>query len=131
MRGAILQTDVDLTQAAPHAPGRGGCRHRLAARPQPLAGRALQGYQVWADSLKPILTELQGQPASIDLAPPPTGGPSRNASGDSYFAFSFFVAVPVMIYAPPAKSIWAAILPSASGVRRMTASTLLPSYVNE
>ncbi len=36
----------------------------------------LQGYQVWADALKPILTELLGPPASEDLAPPPTGDPS-------------------------------------------------------
>jgi len=36
----------------------------------------LQGYQVWADGLKPILTELLGPPASTDLAPPPTGDPS-------------------------------------------------------
>ena len=36
----------------------------------------LQGYQVWADSLKPILTELLGPPAATDHAPPPTGDPS-------------------------------------------------------
>jgi len=36
----------------------------------------LQGYQVWADDLKPILTELLGPPAATDLAPPPTGDPS-------------------------------------------------------
>ena len=36
----------------------------------------LQGYQVWADALKPILTELLGPPAKEDLAPPPTGDPS-------------------------------------------------------
>ena len=36
----------------------------------------LQGYQVWADGLKPILTELLGPPSAIDLAPPPTGDPS-------------------------------------------------------
>ena len=36
----------------------------------------LQGYQVWADGLKPILTELLGPPAATDLAPPPTGDPS-------------------------------------------------------
>ncbi len=36
----------------------------------------LQGYQVWADGLKPILTELLGPPASSDHAPPPTGDPS-------------------------------------------------------
>ena len=36
----------------------------------------LQGYQVWADGLKPILRELLGPPASTDHAPPPTGDPS-------------------------------------------------------
>jgi lysophospholipase L1-like esterase len=35
----------------------------------------LQGYQVWADHLKPILTDLLGPPASTDHAPPPTGDP--------------------------------------------------------
>jgi lysophospholipase L1-like esterase len=37
---------------------------------------ALPGYQVWADALKPIFTELLGPPAKEDLAPPPTGDPS-------------------------------------------------------
>jgi lysophospholipase L1-like esterase len=36
----------------------------------------LKGYQVWADGLKPIVTELLGPPASEDHAPPPTGDPS-------------------------------------------------------
>ena len=36
----------------------------------------LKGYQVWADALKPILTELLGPPAGEDHAPPPTGDPS-------------------------------------------------------
>ncbi len=36
----------------------------------------LPGYQVWADALKPLLTELLGPPASEDHAPPPTGDPS-------------------------------------------------------
>jgi lysophospholipase L1-like esterase len=34
------------------------------------------GYQVWADALKPIFTELLGPPAKEDHAPPPTGDPS-------------------------------------------------------
>ncbi len=34
------------------------------------------GYQIWADALKPMLTEILGPPASVDLAPPPTGDPS-------------------------------------------------------
>jgi glycerophosphoryl diester phosphodiesterase/lysophospholipase L1-like esterase len=36
----------------------------------------VKGYQVWADALKPILTELLGPPAKVDHAPPPTGDPS-------------------------------------------------------
>ena len=39
---------------------------------------ALGGYQVWADALKPIFTELLGPPAKTDHAPPPTGDPSAN-----------------------------------------------------
>jgi lysophospholipase L1-like esterase len=35
-----------------------------------------KGYQVWADALKPVFTELLGPPAKKDLAPPPTGDPS-------------------------------------------------------
>ena len=34
------------------------------------------GYQIWADALTPIFTELLGPPASTDHAPPPTGDPS-------------------------------------------------------
>lgn len=37
---------------------------------------SLKGYQVWADALKPILTELLGAPAREDHAPPATGDPS-------------------------------------------------------
>ncbi len=39
---------------------------------------AIKGYQVWADALKPIFTELLGPPAKDDHAPPPTGDPSAN-----------------------------------------------------
>lgn len=35
-----------------------------------------KGYQVWADGLKPILTELLGPRAATDHAPAPTGDPS-------------------------------------------------------
>jgi lysophospholipase L1-like esterase len=38
---------------------------------------AVRGYQVWADALKPIFTELLGPPAAEDHAPPPTGDPSK------------------------------------------------------
>jgi dipeptidyl aminopeptidase/acylaminoacyl peptidase/lysophospholipase L1-like esterase len=37
---------------------------------------SVKGYQVWADALKPLLTELLGPPAREDQAPPPTGDPS-------------------------------------------------------
>ena len=36
----------------------------------------LKGYQVWADALTPLLTELLGPRAATDQAPPPTGDPS-------------------------------------------------------
>jgi lysophospholipase L1-like esterase len=35
-----------------------------------------KAYQIWADALKPILTEVLGPPAAVDRAPPPTGDPS-------------------------------------------------------
>jgi lysophospholipase L1-like esterase len=38
---------------------------------------ALKGYQVWADSLKPVFTDLIGSPAAVDHAPPPTGDPAE------------------------------------------------------
>ena len=37
---------------------------------------AVKAYQVWADALKPVLTELLGAPAGVDHAPPATGDPS-------------------------------------------------------
>ncbi len=36
----------------------------------------LKAYQIWADALKPVLTELLGSPAAVDHAPPPSGDPS-------------------------------------------------------
>ena len=36
----------------------------------------MKGYQVWADALKPVFTQLLGPPAATDHAPPPTGDPS-------------------------------------------------------
>ena len=33
----------------------------------------VKAYQVWADALKPVLTELLGPPGAVDHAPPPTG----------------------------------------------------------
>jgi lysophospholipase L1-like esterase len=35
----------------------------------------VKAYQVWADALKPVLTELLGPPLAVDHAPPPTGNP--------------------------------------------------------
>ena len=43
-----------------------------------------QGYQIWADALRPILVEWLGPRAKEDHAPPPTGDPSvqrRRAAG--------------------------------------------------
>jgi len=37
---------------------------------------SVKGYQVWADTLKPILAELLGPPGRSDHAPAPTGDPS-------------------------------------------------------
>jgi len=37
---------------------------------------SVKGYQVWADALKPIFTELLGPPATADHSPLPTGDPS-------------------------------------------------------
>ncbi len=39
----------------------------------------IKGYQLWADALKPIFTELLGPPAKEDHAPPPTGDPSAGS----------------------------------------------------
>ena len=40
----------------------------------------VNAYQVWADALKPIFTELLGPPATVDHAPPPTGDPGAIAA---------------------------------------------------
>jgi lysophospholipase L1-like esterase len=40
----------------------------------------LKAYQIWADALRPILTELLGPPAESDHALPPTGDPSAMSS---------------------------------------------------
>lgn len=37
---------------------------------------SVKGYDLWAEALKPHLTELLGPPAKQDVAPPPTGDPS-------------------------------------------------------
>jgi lysophospholipase L1-like esterase len=35
-----------------------------------------KAYQIWADALRPVFTELLGPPAATDHAPAPTGDPS-------------------------------------------------------
>ncbi len=40
----------------------------------------VKAYQIWADALKPILTEWLGPPAATDSAPAPTGDPGAMAS---------------------------------------------------
>ena len=40
----------------------------------------LNGYQVWADALKPLLAGILGPPSSEDHAPPPTGNPGIDGS---------------------------------------------------
>jgi lysophospholipase L1-like esterase len=42
---------------------------------------ALPAYEVWAQALRPVLTEWLGPPAAEDLAPPPTGDPSAMRAG--------------------------------------------------
>jgi lysophospholipase L1-like esterase len=37
---------------------------------------SLAGYKIWAANLTPILEELLGPRANVDMAPPPTGDPS-------------------------------------------------------
>jgi len=44
----------------------------------------VKGYQVWANALKPIFTELLGPPAKEDRAPAPTGDPSLRKYFTSY-----------------------------------------------
>jgi lysophospholipase L1-like esterase len=43
----------------------------------------VKGYQVWADGLRPLLTELLGPRAATDHAPPATGDPSVAHPGGS------------------------------------------------
>jgi cephalosporin-C deacetylase-like acetyl esterase/lysophospholipase L1-like esterase len=37
-----------------------------------------KAYQIWADALKPIFTEILGTPAATDHAPPPSADPSAS-----------------------------------------------------
>jgi lysophospholipase L1-like esterase len=43
---------------------------------------SLKGYRVWADALKPLLTELLGPAAKEDSAPPPSGDPAVAKRGN-------------------------------------------------
>ncbi len=49
--------------------------------PQDKLHPAIKGYQVWADALKPLFTELLGPPAQEDHAPPATGDPKARPLG--------------------------------------------------
>src|SRR2546422_3788243 len=49
---------------------------------------SLKGYQIWADALKPIFTEILGPPAATDQAPPATGDPSAVRKSDSSLSSS-------------------------------------------
>ena len=51
-------------------------RQRPQQRLLPNLHLSRKGYQVQADALKPVFTELLGLPAGEDHAPPPTGDPS-------------------------------------------------------
>ena len=42
---------------------------------------SIEGYQVWADALKPLLTKWLGPPAEVDRAPPATGPPKLPSGG--------------------------------------------------
>lgn len=48
----------------------------------------VKGYQIWADALKPLFTELLGPPAAVDLAPPPTGDPGARRPGPAATSFA-------------------------------------------
>ena len=62
----------------------------------------VKGYQVWADGLKPIFTELLGPPAKEDHAPPPTGDPSARDSRTS----DVLPTIQLMIRPPPPGLPW-------------------------
>jgi (4-O-methyl)-D-glucuronate---lignin esterase len=54
-----------------------GVLHEGMMNPRDKLHPELKGYQLWADALKPMFTELLGPPAKEDHAPPPTGDPSK------------------------------------------------------
>ena len=65
---------------------------------------AIKGYQIWADALKPLFTELLGPPAKEDLAPPPTGDPSakpRSKISGPGSALNTWTFLPAMVMPSP------------------------------
>ena len=62
--------------------------HQHMMAPQATMHPTVRGYQVWADALKPLLTDLLGPPAAVDHAPPPTGDPSARVRGASVRAMT-------------------------------------------
>jgi lysophospholipase L1-like esterase len=67
-----------------------------------------KGYDVWAEALKPILTEIMGPPAAEDHAPQPTGIPSATE-------------VPAQNVGPRASGTRAIEVPDAVRMKRPTA----------
>jgi lysophospholipase L1-like esterase len=48
----------------------------------------IKGYQVWADALGPILTDLLGPRGTSDHAPPPTGDPAARGRDSPMVGFA-------------------------------------------
>lgn len=42
---------------------------------------SVRAYQIWADALNPVFTEILGPRQSVDKAPPPTGDPKQSTTG--------------------------------------------------
>src|SRR5262249_347149 len=72
----IRYLNINRTLADPD-----GSLHDGMMNPTDKLHPTVNGYQVWADALKPLLTELLGPPAREDHAPAPTGDPSARAPG--------------------------------------------------
>ena len=45
---------------------------------------SVRGYQIWADALKPMFTEILGPPDKADRAPPATGIPQQSNATSRY-----------------------------------------------
>ena len=74
--------DVNHSLADSHGQLRDGVMNADRLHP------SLKGYQLWADALKPVLTELLGPPAAEDHAPPPTGDPKAGANAPELTTFN-------------------------------------------